>query len=404
MFVCRLPIIGKQAVFPMIAGGYSSACKQGHTNYDRREDLMMEKTRIGVVGCGMISDIYLTNLTGRFGHAVQVMAVSDLSQDRAAAQAEKYHIPKVMSAQEMIDSPQIDILLNLTTPRVHFEICEKALLGGKHIYTEKPLSLSYAQGKRLLELAEKRGLYIGCATDTFLGAGLQTCRKLIDDGAIGKPLAATAFMMSHGWEGAHQNPDFYYLTGGGPMFDMGPYYISALVSLLGPAKEVAAMTSRGFETRTILCGPRKGQSIPVEVPTHITGTIRFETGAVATVITTFDVWETPLPFLEIYGTQGTIVGPDPNTYQGPVLLRSAVDPTPGQVSMANQYWENSRGLGLTEMALAIKRGEPARAGGRLGLHVLEIMEGFHRSGQDSRFISLESRCERPRAFIEENLI
>lgn len=354
----------------------------------------MKKVNIGVVGCGNISSIYFENLTKLFRNTT-VFACSDLIEEKARAAAEKYGIPNVMTTEELINSKEIDIVLNITIPKQHYEVCKKALLAGKHVYVEKPLSLTLQQGTELVELAEKNNLMLGCAPDTFLGGGLQTCRKLIDDGFIGTPVAATAFMTCHGHESWHPDPEFYYEKGGGPMFDMGPYYLTALVSLLGPAKTVCGMTRITFPERTITSEKKFGKAINVEVPTHVAGTVEFQSGAIATMITSFDIWKGTLPRIEIYGSLGTLIVPDPNTFKGPVMLKPAHETEFRELPLTHIYSENSRGIGLADMAKAIAEGRQNRANGRLANHVLEIMYAFHESSDTKKYYDLTTTCGRP---------
>lgn len=343
---------------------------------------------VGIVGCGNISAIYLENLTKTFRN-VRVAAVSDLFPEKAKAAAEKYQVAKILTLEEMLADPEIEIVLNITTPPTHYEICRKALEAGKHVYVEKPLSLAPEQGRELVRLAAEKGLYLGCAPDTFLGAGIQTCVKLIQDGFIGEPVAASAFMTCHGHESWHPDPEFYYKRGGGPMFDMGPYYLTALVAMLGPAESVCGMTKISFPQRVITSEKKYGQIIDVEVPTHVAGTIRFRGGAIATMITSFDVWQSSLPRIEIYGTLGTLSVPDPNCFGGPVLLKGK------EIPLTHAYDQNSRGLGLAEMARSIDEGRKNRACGELGCHVLEIMQAFHDSSDSGRYAVLQTTCEKP---------
>lgn len=354
----------------------------------------MKKINIGVIGCGNISGIYFENLTKMFSNT-SVYACSDVIEERAKKAAEKYNIPHVLSTEELLNCPAIDIILNITIPALHFEICKQALMAGKHVYVEKPLSLTIMQGNELTSLAKEKNLMLGCAPDTFLGGGLQTCRKLIDDGFIGTPIAATAFMVCHGHEGWHPDPEFYYQNGGGPMFDMGPYYLTTLISLLGPAKTVCGMTKITFPERIITSEKKFGNIIKVEVPTHIAGTIEFQNGAVATMITSFDVWSSTLPRIEIYGTLGTLVVPDPNTYDGPVLLKTAHGSEFKEIPLTHIYADNSRGIGLANMAKCIETGEGNIASGELANHVLEIMHGFHISSNSKKYYDLSSTCKQP---------
>ena len=249
----------------------------------------MGKSKIGIIGCGNISSIYLQNLNQRFA-SVTVTAVADLVPERARAQAEKYGVPRVLETQELLQDPDVDLVLNLTTPQGHYDICRRALLAGKSVYVEKPLSISLEDGMALKALADSRGLLLGGAPDTFLGAGIQTSIELIDSGVIGRPIGATAFMTCHGHESWHPDPEFYYQVGGGPMFDMGPYYLTALFSLLGPARRLTGSAAISFSQRTITSSKKNGQIIDVEVPTHVAGIIDFVSGAIGTILTSFDVW------------------------------------------------------------------------------------------------------------------
>ncbi|MDR0497859.1 MAG: Gfo/Idh/MocA family oxidoreductase, partial [Treponema sp.] len=267
--------------------------------------------RIGIVGCGNISGIYLKNLTKMFGKRVKVTALTDLFPERAEKAAAEYNIPYIKKTEDLINSPDVDIVLNITAPYDHYKVALSAVKAGKHVYNEKPLCEKREEAREVLEIAGDKKLLVGCAPDTFLGAGLQTCRKLIEDGWIGRPVAATAFMVCHGHEHWHPGPEFYYKTGGGPMFDMGPYYITALVSLLGPIVRVSGSTKKSFETRTISSEPLNGEVINVDVPTHIAGVMDFANGTVGTIITSFDIYSHTLPLLEIYGSEGTLRLPDP---------------------------------------------------------------------------------------------
>src|SRR5437868_8376711 len=273
---------------------------------------MTQTTNVGVVGCGNISGIYLE--AGKKWDILNIVACADIDLPRAQSQAAKYDIPKACGVAELLADPSIDIVINLTVPQAHAEVALAALAAGKSVYNEKPLALGREQAKQMLDLARAKGLRVGCAPDTFLGGGLQTCRKLIDDGVIGEPIGASAFMMSHGPEGWHPNPEFFYQPGAGPMFDMGPYYLTALTTLLGPVRRVTGSTRVSFPERVISSEPLRGQVIKVNTPTHIVGVLDFAAGAIGTIITTFDVWSSELPRLEIYGSKGTLSLPDPNTF------------------------------------------------------------------------------------------
>jgi predicted dehydrogenase len=306
-------------------------------------------------------------------------------------------VPQVLSVDELMKSPDVDLVLNLTIPNSHFEVCLKAVESGKHVYVEKPLCITREEAAKLLKTAAAKGVRVGGAPDTFLGAGIQTCRKLLDDGWIGEPIAATAFMMNHGHEHWHPAPEFYYKNGGGPMFDMGPYYLTALVNLMGPVVRACGSAKRTFATRTVSSEPLKGSVIDVEVPTHIAGVMDFKSGAVGTIITSFDVWSHTMPFIEIYGSAGSLRVPDPNTFGGPVLVKRGRAAEWSEIPLFHAYPENSRGLGVADMADAIARGRPHRASGELTSHVLELMHGFHDASASGMYYQVSGTCARPEA-------
>ncbi|MDR2750357.1 MAG: Gfo/Idh/MocA family oxidoreductase, partial [Clostridiales bacterium] len=278
----------------------------------------MPQTNVGIVGCGVISGIYLDNITSRF-KGVKALSCADMDSSKSAASASKYGL-KQESVSELLANPDIDVVLNLTTPLSHKEISISALRAGKHVFSEKPLGATFAEASEIIDEADRLGLRVGCAPDTILGAGLQTAFEAVRSGSVGDPVAASAFFFCPGHELWHENPAFYYLPGGGPVLDMGPYYFTALVSALGPAKRVCAMSRRSGE-RTVHRGQLKGQSIPVEVDTHSSAIIEFESGVIATCMLSFDIWAAKLPRIEIYCSAGTILLPDPNTFGGPVLAR-----------------------------------------------------------------------------------
>jgi predicted dehydrogenase len=350
--------------------------------------MSIKKAKVGVVGCGNISGIYLKN--GKWLESIDIVACADLIPERAQARAADYNIPRACSVQELLADPEIEIVLNLTIPIAHGEVALAALQAGKNVYNEKPLAISREDGRKILDLAKSTGLLVGCAPDTFLGGGLQTCRKLIEDGAIGEPVAASAYMLCHGHESWHPDPEFYYKVGGGPMFDMGPYYLTALVSLIGPVRRVTGSTRITFPERAITSQPKNGTKIKVDVPTHVAGVMDFENGAIGTLVTSFDVWSHRMPNIEIYGTEGSLGVPDPNGFGGPVLLRHAGDKEWSEVPLTHIYAENSRGLGVADMAYALRSGRPHRASGQLAYHVLDIMHAFHDASREGRHIELSS--------------
>jgi len=345
---------------------------------------------IGVVGIGNIGKIYLDNLTGMFSDRLKLVGVADAAFDRAEKAAADYGARAFGSLGDMLCDGEIDAVLNLTPPAFHHEVALAAVGSGRHVYNEKPLCERREQAEELLKAAREKGVRVGGAPDTFLGAGIRTCAKLIDDGLIGRPVAATAFMMGRGPESWHPSPEFFYKAGGGPMFDMGPYYLTALVSLLGPVARVSGSAQKGFKTRIITSRPLYGKVVDVEVPTHVACVLDFASGAVGTLITSFDVCSHSLPRIEIYGTEGSMQVPDPNTFGGPVRVRLAADDDWRQVPLLGNHAENSRGLGLADMALAIGEGRPHRASGELAFHVLDIMHGIHDASAGGRYYTVKS--------------
>ena len=352
--------------------------------------------KVGLIGCGNISGIYLQN-SRRFRGA-DIVACADLDLERARAKASEAGI-RAASVDELLSDPSIDAVLNLTIPKAHAPVSISALNAGKHVYSEKPLATSLNDVHRILSVARDRNVRVGCAPDTFLGGGLQTCRKLIDDGVIGEPVGATAFMISRGHESWHPDPAFYYEVGAGPMMDMGPYYLTALVHLLGPIRRVTGSARITFPERIITSQPKHGEKVRVEVPTHVAGVMDFESGAVGTILTTFDVWFSTLPRIEVYGSDGSLLVPDPNTFGGPVMLRKPGDSSWEEVPLTHGYTENSRGIGLADMAQAIESGRPHRASGDLALHVLEAMEGIHTASESGRHYEMTTEIQRPEPLI-----
>ncbi len=343
----------------------------------------VEKLKVGVIGCGNISAIYLKNIP-TFGN-LELRAVADSDAERARARAAEFSVPAAVSPEALLADPDIDLVLNLTPPPAHAAVCAAAIAAGKHVYVEKPLATVLADGKKIVERAAAAGTRVGCAPDTFLGAGLRTCKKLIEEGLIGEPVGASAAMLCGGHEGWHPDPAFYYKAGGGPLLDMGPYYLTALVSLLGPVSAVVGRTKTTWRERTITSAEKYGQKIAVEVPTHVSALLDFASGAAATMTMSFDVkGGTKRPPIEIYGSEGTLVVPDPNTFGGPILFRKSGSADFSALPLLFPYAENSRGLGLSDMAAGILSGHPHRASGDLALHVLEIMEAIHASGADGK--------------------
>ena len=361
----------------------------------------MERVNVGVVGCGKISDTYFE--AGDQFDVLRIVACADIDAERAEEKAERYGIPKACSTDDLLSDPEIDVVVNLTPPTVHADVLLQALEAGKHAYTEKPLAASREEGREIVEAAAERGLRLGVAPDTFLGGGVQTCRDVIEEGRIGDPIGATASWTSPGHERWHPNPDLYYQRGGGPLFDMGPYYLTALVFLLGPVSGVAGGGGTTFPTRTITSEPRYGEEIDVEVPTHETGVVDFESGASATLTMSFDVWATDLDGFEVYGTEGTLKVSNPNRFDGPVRVHES-DMDDGEweeVPVTRGNTGRHRGIGVVDMAYAIRTdGWSHRSNGDLGYHVLEVMDGLRESADRDGYYRLESTCDQPQPLPE----
>jgi len=350
----------------------------------------MKTINLGIIGCGMISDAYF-KAAQRF-EVLSVAACADQMTERAEEKTETYGVPN-MSAEDLLHDTSVDIVLNLTPPKVHVDVMAAALEAGKHVYTEKPLAIDLDAGKRILALAREKNLRVGCAPDTFLGGGQQTARKMLDDGWIGRPIAGTATVMGRGPEKWPQAP-FFYDHGAGPMLDLGPYYITSLVNLLGPAESVVAVTGKGGDTRT--GGPETVPRVyPVNVPTHLTGVVTFRGGAIITITASFEVYKHTHPPIEIYGDQGTLQIPDPNTFRGPVRIFRPGYEEWRDAPLSHGYTDNSRSIGAADMACSLNGRRPHRANGDLALHVLEIMLAFDGSMQTGRKIDLTTSCERP---------
>lgn len=350
--------------------------------------------KVGLIGCGNISSIYLKNAPV-FAKQIMVTSCADLCRESAENRASQYGI-KASSVEEILADPEIAVILNLTTPQSHTEINLRALEAGKHVYCEKPFSLDRESAQKVLAKAKEKGLRTGCAPDTFLGGGHQQSRRLIDSGLIGKVVAGTAFMLCHGHESWHPAPGFYYQKGGGPLFDMGPYYITALINVLGPVREVTAMTTRSTDLRK---GTKvnEGKTFPVKIDTHISAILRFEQGAVISLTTSFDVWKHSINCaIEYYGTEGSLAEPDPNSFSGNIrFFRAGLTSNWSDADNAFIYNDNTRILGLADMAAAIKEKRPHRASGELAYHVLDVMCSILDSAESGKTATVQSTCIRP---------
>jgi predicted dehydrogenase len=354
-----------------------------------------EPVGVGVIGCGVIAGAY-ANKIRTFPH-LSLVACADLLPERAEQFAAEHDVGKPLSVERLLDDPDVQIVLNLTVPQAHAEVSAAAIAAGKAAYSEKPLGLERVETASLVAGADEAGVRLGCAPDTFMGAALHTCRALSDAGAIGEPVAATALMQSPGHESWHPRPQMFYAKGGGPMFDMGPYYLTALVSLLGPVKRVAAMAKTSRPERVVGTGPDVGETFPVEVPTHVAGVLEIGDGVVATMVTSFDVQASRLRWIEIQGAEATLAAPDPNGFGGRVQLRRAGDGEWTDVAVDRPHSGESRGIGLGDMAWAMRTGRPHRASGELASHCVDVMQSLIESAEEGRHIELVSTTERPAA-------
>lgn len=349
---------------------------------------------IGIVGCGNIIAQYLSTLPSL--DTLRLVAVADLDVARAQAVAADLPGVRALSVAELMDDDEVQLVLNLTIPAAHAQVALQAIAAGKHVYGEKPLAATAEEAATVLAAAAAAGVTVGCAPDTVLGTGTQTARRAIDDGLIGRPISATATMMCPGHERWHPNPDFYYVPGGGPLLDMGPYYVSSLVTLLGPVKSVIGAASHTRDERTIGSGPRAGEVIPVSTDTHVSGVLVHESGALSTVIMSFDAVATRAANIEIHGESGSLIVPDPNRFEGDVQLRRLGDSEWETLPVSAGYVDGSRGIGLHDLAATAPGAEP-RAGGALAYHALEVMESVLKSAHTGALVTIASTCERPAA-------
>ena len=353
---------------------------------------MTKPVGIGVIGCGNISSAYLT--AAKKFEILNIVALADARIEAAQARAAEFGL-KSVSVAALLADPDVEIVLNLTVPLAHVEVGLRALAAGKHAYSEKPLGVNVAEARKLVAAADAAGLRLGSAPDTFLGGAHQTARQCIDQGLIGRAVGGTAFFMCPGHERWHPNPGFYYQPGGGPMLDMGPYYITDLVNLLGPVESVIGVATRPRSERTISSEPLKGQRIPVHIATHVTGALLFVSGAAVSVTMSFDVAKHRHVPLEIYGEAGSLLVPDPNFFGGQIEF-AATGEQWREIPTEHGYADgNFRVIGVADMAQALRSNRPHRASGALAFHVLEVMEAFQISSDEGRAIAIGSRPPRP---------
>jgi predicted dehydrogenase len=347
-----------------------------------------EPHRVGIVGLGVISRQYLTTLVGH--PDLRITAVADLDAARSVAAAAQIPGAEAVSVDSLLDRADVDTVLNLTIPAAHAEIALGAIRGGKHVYAEKPLAVTFEDGQSIVAAATAAGLRVGCAPDTVLGTGTQTARAAIDAGLIGRPIAASAVMVTPGHERWHPNPDFYYVAGGGPLMDMGPYYLTSLVHLLGPIRAVTGASSRPRDSRVIGSGPRAGERIPVEVDSHVSGVLEHANGALTTITTSFDSVATAAAPIEVHGETGTLSVPDPNQFDGVPRLFELGGTGWRTLERSAGYVGAGRGVGLLDLVAS-----QGRASGGLALHVLEVMTALLDSAAEGRRINLTTTVERP---------
>ena len=362
----------------------------------------MANLGIGIVGCGNLSTSYL-NLAPLFT-GLEVRAVADVNMAAATARGAEYNVT-AQSVDDLLANKDVDMVINLTIPDAHYPVSKAILDAGKHAYSEKPLVLTLEQGVALRDLAKAKGLSVGCAPDTFLGGAHQQARALLDEGRVGDIVAGAAAVLNHGMEAWHPNPDFFFLPGGGPMLDLGPYYVANLINLLGPVRRVAALANMPEATRTIGSGARKGETVPVKTPTNIHALLEFVNGATVTLTTTWDVWSHRRSHFELYGTEGTLYVPDPNFFGGTVEVGgkdkviTAIEPWDHPFGVVNQDQgrANYRTAGLADMAMATMEGRDVRCSLERTLHGVEIMAGCIKSGETGQFVNMTTTCTRPAA-------
>lgn len=365
---------------------------------------MADTLGVGIIGCGNISTAYL-KLAPLF-KGIEVRAVADINMDAAKAQAETFSVT-AQSVDELLANAEIDMVINLTIPDVHYAITKQILEAGKHAYSEKPLVLSLEEGEDLRRISQEKNLRVGSAPDTFMGGTHQMARKLIDDGAIGAITGGVACVMSHGMESWHPNPGFFFQPGGGPVLDVGPYYVANLINLIGPVKRVAALATAATPTRTIGSGPKEGEKIPVDTPTNIHALLEFANGATITLLASWDVWKHNHRNMELYGTEGSLFVPDPNFFGGDLEIAGKDGETktvelwdhalgvPNMERKDGSMAANYRTAGLADMALAIIENRDHRCSLDRALHGVDIMTSILKSGETGEFVTLTTTCEQP---------
>ncbi len=370
--------------------------------------------KVGLIGCGHIAETYFR--AHKYFNNFRIIKCADINNSAAQKCAKNYKI-KSISVNDLLADREIDIILNLTIPNAHYLIAKKSLLNGKHVYSEKPLAVNFKEGKELIKIAKRKKLFIGNAPDTFLGGGNQKARELLDKKLIGKIKFGTGIFAFPGIQSYHPNPEPWFAKkGGGPVIDMGPYYLTALVNLLGPAKEVTSISSKGVSKRTIGIGPKKGKMFKVNCPTTYFSTIKFHNGSIIRLTLSFDVISHLRNHIELYGENGSMIVPDPNMFGGSVLICKKLGSKwknyktnkmilgkiniRTQSSRANESPTNAnyRGVGLSEMIYSIQKRKKHKCSGDLSLHVLNIIDAIHNSAKKGKRQIISFKCERPKPF------
>lgn len=375
----------------------------------------MRKYKVGILGSGVISRTYISDIKA-FYHDLEVVACADINIELAQKLASEFGIEKAYTTEELLQDDEVEIVINLTPPQFHVPLAKQIIKAGKHLFSEKPFAPSVKEAKEVLDLAKEKGVMVGCAPDTFLASGLQSMRYYLDSNMIGKPFFATANMTTFGVETWHPNPVPFYSENGGPLYDMAPYYLSALVALLGPIESIASFEAKSCETRHVYTGKMAGEDIPSKVPTHYTSILRMKNGVVVNFNVSFDIYKSNLPMFEIYADCGTLTYPDPNfgggtpkIYRKEQLTDTIYQQSSEALERKNKFYElpelfprvkdYSRGIGVLDLAKAIDTGVENRANGSMILHITEAIEGMMKSSETGTFYQMKSTCERPRPII-----
>jgi predicted dehydrogenase len=355
----------------------------------------VEPVRFGIIGCGDIAPVYLHSLR-RFPH-LQCIRVADTSRARADALGGEWQVPVSADPDRLLGDPDVELVLNLTPPRAHYATALEAVQAGKHVYNEKPLAATPVLGRRLLSAGHRAGVRVGCAPATWMGGTWQTCRSLVDAGVLGRPVGAHLVFLDRGYESWHPRPRNYYRPGAGPLLDMGPYYVAALVLLLGPVERVAGLAATVFPERVIGTGPRRGTTFQIGIADHVAGILRLASDVLATITTSYAAWPTSGPSVQLFGSEATIVLPPANHLGGPIWIQGLRErhwrrlPVRHGRTGQRQWW----GIGVADLASAIRNGVPHRASGELGLHVLEVLDGLLASAADGVGRGLSGLPARP---------